>query len=130
MSQELVDEIVEAALAAVDDRRLLETARLLIDTPSPTGSERACAEMLAGRLAAFGVAATVDVFDGSRANVVATVGRDDGGVAALLNGHLDTTGYGEGAELPDNLADVPIVRKPYSRETVARALTALLPKLR
>lgn len=40
------------------------------------------------------------------------------------------TGYGEGAELPDNLADVPIVRKPYSRETVARALTALLPKLR
>lgn len=40
------------------------------------------------------------------------------------------TGYGEGAERPDNLADVPIVRKPYSRETVTRALTQLLPKRR
>lgn len=36
------------------------------------------------------------------------------------------TGYGEGAELPPGLAQTPIVRKPYSRATIAKALTALM----
>lgn len=36
------------------------------------------------------------------------------------------TGYGENAQLPEDLAGVPIVRKPYSRNTIVSALTALL----
>lgn len=40
------------------------------------------------------------------------------------------TGYGEGAELPDELAGTPIVRKPYSRNAIVTALTALLPSAR
>ncbi|MCR6503060.1 GAF domain-containing protein [Shinella sp. CPCC 101442] len=36
------------------------------------------------------------------------------------------TGYGQGAELPEALADTPIVHKPYSRNAIVAALTALL----
>ena len=36
------------------------------------------------------------------------------------------TGYGEGAELPDSLKGVPIVRKPYSRAMIVAALTGLM----
>ncbi|HEV7305383.1 HWE histidine kinase domain-containing protein [Ensifer sp.] len=35
------------------------------------------------------------------------------------------TGYGEGADLPPELAGVPIVRKPYSRNAIIGALSAL-----
>lgn len=36
------------------------------------------------------------------------------------------TGYGEEAELPDDLAGTPIVRKPYNRNTIITALTSAL----
>jgi light-regulated signal transduction histidine kinase (bacteriophytochrome)/CheY-like chemotaxis protein len=39
---------------------------------------------------------------------------------------LFATGYGEGAELPENFAGVPIVRKPYSRSAIAAALALLI----
>ena len=90
-----IDELLAEALAAVDAERLLATTRLLIDTPSPTGNEAACAAALAARLRAAGVRATVDRFDGRRANVLASVGEDAAGVEVMLNGHLDTTGYGD-----------------------------------
>lgn len=39
------------------------------------------------------------------------------------------TGYGEGAELPEALAGVPIVRKPYSRNAIVAALGSLIESL-
>jgi CheY-like chemotaxis protein len=39
---------------------------------------------------------------------------------------LFATGYGEGAELSENFAGVPIVRKPYSRSAIAAALALLI----
>jgi acetylornithine deacetylase/succinyl-diaminopimelate desuccinylase-like protein len=89
------DALIGEALAALDPERLVETARLLIDTPSPTGAERHCATRLAHRLDALGIPAVLDPFDDSRANVTASVGRGDGGVEVMVNGHLDTTGYGD-----------------------------------
>jgi len=38
------------------------------------------------------------------------------------------TGYGENAQLPEELAGVPIVHKPYSRNTIVSALTSLMQK--
>ena len=39
------------------------------------------------------------------------------------------TGYGEGGVIPNELADVPIVRKPYDADTLLRAVgRALAPK--
>ena len=38
------------------------------------------------------------------------------------------TGYGENAQLPEELAGIPIVHKPYSRNTIVSALTSLMQK--
>jgi acetylornithine deacetylase/succinyl-diaminopimelate desuccinylase-like protein len=100
MGPSQVDELVARALDAIDVERLVETVRLLIDTPSPTGQERACAEALGARLAASGVPAEVDVFAPERANVVARVGAAGRQAAILLSGHLDTTGYGDDRDRP------------------------------
>ena len=35
------------------------------------------------------------------------------------------TGYGERAPIPEELADAPVIQKPYTRETVEHALTRL-----
>jgi CheY-like chemotaxis protein len=35
------------------------------------------------------------------------------------------TGYGERALIPEDLADAPVIQKPYTRETVENALTKL-----
>jgi acetylornithine deacetylase len=90
-----VERLIDEAIDRVSVDRLVETARRLIDVPSPTGAEGACAIELAERLDDHGVEATVDAFEADRANLVASVGRDDDGVGVVINGHLDTTGYGD-----------------------------------
>src|SRR5215212_4608911 len=90
-------EAVEEALAAVSEQRVVDLLRRLIDVPSPTGDERACAEALAAHLSAAGVGAEVQPFGASRANMLGRVpGRGDG-VALMFCGHLDTSGYGDSA---------------------------------
>jgi len=37
-----------------------------------------------------------------------------------------TTGYGEGFAIPDPYGDVPVVRKPYTRESLSQAFAACL----
>ena len=89
-----LERLIARALGAVDVERLVATARELIDTPSPTGSERSCAEILGRRLTTLGVQAEIDRFGDDRANVTATIGASTG-PSVLLTGHLDTTGYGD-----------------------------------
>ncbi|HEY7065530.1 MAG TPA: M20/M25/M40 family metallo-hydrolase [Chloroflexota bacterium] len=87
----------ERALAAIGEERVVGLLRRLVDTPSPTGDERACAETLADHLRGVGVPADVQPFGGSRANVLARApGRGDG-VRLMYCGHLDTGGYGDPA---------------------------------
>ena len=87
--------IEDRALAAIDERRAIATLRALIDTPSPTGSERDCALELGRILRSGGLRARIQPVAPGRANVVATVGRDADGLRIHLTGHLDTTGYGD-----------------------------------
>jgi acetylornithine deacetylase/succinyl-diaminopimelate desuccinylase-like protein len=90
-------DLVEKALAAVSEERVIGLLRRLVDVPSPTGNERACAEALAAHLTAVGVGAEVQDFGASRANVLGRVpGRGDG-VSLMFCGHLDTSGYGDPA---------------------------------
>jgi acetylornithine deacetylase/succinyl-diaminopimelate desuccinylase-like protein len=90
---------VERALAAIDAERVSRLLCRLVDTPSPTGSERACAEVLAEHLAQAPVRVELQAFHGTRANVLASLpqaGTD--GIRLMLCGHLDTGGYGDPAE--------------------------------
>jgi acetylornithine deacetylase/succinyl-diaminopimelate desuccinylase-like protein len=87
----------ERALAAVSEERVLGLLRRLVDVPSPTGDERACAEALAEHLGGVGVPADLQCFGDRRANVLARApGRGDG-VRLMYCGHLDTGGYGDPA---------------------------------
>jgi acetylornithine deacetylase/succinyl-diaminopimelate desuccinylase-like protein len=95
-----LDGLVRRALEAIDVVRLTETARTLIDVPSPTGAERRCAEALADRVATPALVVDVDVFDPERANVLARTGLGAGGIDVVLTGHLDTTGYGDARDRP------------------------------
>src|SRR5438477_6626754 len=93
----MAPDLAERALAAVSEERVVALLRRLVDVPSPTGNERACAESLAEYLAGVGVRADVQRFGASRANVLARVpGRGDG-VNLMCCGHLDTSGYGDPA---------------------------------
>jgi acetylornithine deacetylase/succinyl-diaminopimelate desuccinylase-like protein len=82
-------------LAAIDEDRVVDLTCRLIDVPSPTGDELACAEVLADYLDTFGIAVELQRFGERRANVVARVGTGDGGARPMLCGHLDTTGTGD-----------------------------------
>ena len=108
-------EIAQRALAAVSEERVTSLLIRMVETPSPTGSERACAELLAAHLERAGVRVELQSFQAQRANVLASVptaGED--GVRLMLCGHLDTGGYGDPAE------DYPSIG-PLGPADVARA---------
>jgi [amino group carrier protein]-lysine/ornithine hydrolase len=63
----------------------IDTIRRMVGTPSPSGSERALADWLVGRMTELGYAAHVD----AAGNAVGAIG-DPAGPTVLLLGHLDT----------------------------------------
>jgi acetylornithine deacetylase/succinyl-diaminopimelate desuccinylase-like protein len=87
-----------ASLAAITAQDAVDLVRALVDIPSPTGEERPCAEYLHGYMREAGVQAAIQELEANRANVIATVPGRDSGPVLMLNGHLDTTFYGEEAE--------------------------------
>jgi succinyl-diaminopimelate desuccinylase len=83
--------VLEQVAAAVNRQRLVETARALIEVPSPTGDATAVAERLAEILAADGF--VVERPEGGWAKAPAVAVRFDSGKPGRtlqLTGHLDT----------------------------------------
>jgi acetylornithine deacetylase/succinyl-diaminopimelate desuccinylase family protein len=80
-----------AVLAAVDDAGTVALLRDLVRTRSvwPQDNEEKAATVVAERLEAAGIQATLDYVAPGRPNVLAQVGRGDGPVL-LWNAHLDT----------------------------------------
>jgi acetylornithine deacetylase/succinyl-diaminopimelate desuccinylase-like protein len=85
------DEKREKVLAAVDEKRLLETAVALVDVPSPTLSAGAAADRLAEILTADGFSVERPIADWPEAPAV-VVRFDTGKEGRVLqfDGHLDT----------------------------------------
>jgi acetylornithine deacetylase/succinyl-diaminopimelate desuccinylase-like protein len=83
------------ALAAVSEARLVDLVSRMIATPSPTGDERACAEVVASHMSAHGLVTDVQVFQERRANAIATLPGSGNGVRLMFNGHLDTSTGGD-----------------------------------
>jgi succinyl-diaminopimelate desuccinylase len=98
-SQPPIDESArQAALDAVTVDDAVELVRALVDIPSPTGQERDCALFVQQYMQAAGVETRVQEIEEGRANVVAALRGDGAGPTLMLNGHLDTTNYGDDAE--------------------------------
>ena len=79
----------------IDERRLVDLALRLVSTPSFTGSEEACARVLADELDGMGLDVMWQQVEEGRANVVGTLPGTGGGPTLMFNGHTDTSYSGE-----------------------------------
>ena len=84
-------ETVASVKAAIEEARLVGTARELVAIPSFTGSEQACAEYLTGLLGDIGLESTLQQIEEGRANAVGRLAGAGGGPTLMFNGHLDTS---------------------------------------
>jgi acetylornithine deacetylase/succinyl-diaminopimelate desuccinylase-like protein len=85
----------------IDERRLVDLAVGLVSTPSFTGSEEACARLVARELEELGLQVMWQQVEDSRANVVGTWPGEGGGPTLMFNGHLDTSYSGDEPWLRD-----------------------------
>jgi acetylornithine deacetylase/succinyl-diaminopimelate desuccinylase-like protein len=81
----------EALLRHVDEERLVDTARALVDIPSPTGHELEMAEHMRVLLAELGMSVAWQEVEDGRPNVVGTLAGSGGGQSLMFNGHMDTS---------------------------------------
>jgi acetylornithine deacetylase len=75
----------------IDERRLVDLALRLVSTPSFTGSEEACAALLAEELHSLDLQVQWQQVEDGRANVLGTWPGAGGGPTLMFNGHLDTS---------------------------------------
>lgn len=94
---------LQECLDAIKADDAVELVRALVDIPSPTGEERACAEFLHDHMRTFDIDVHLQELESGRANVIAALRGTGGGKTLMLNGHLDTSYYGEEAE------DYPVI---------------------
>lgn len=80
---------------------LLQIACDLVNIPSPTGFEKACADYIIERYRAAGIKVLPQAMEETRANAIGVIKGKGGGPALMLNGHMDTSYVGDEAYLPD-----------------------------
>ena len=79
----------------IDRHRLVDLALRLVSTPSFTGSEEACARVMASELEGLGFEVLWQQVEDRRANVLGTLPGRGGGPTLMFNGHLDTSYSGD-----------------------------------
>lgn len=89
------------ALKRIDRDELLQIACDLVNIPSPTGSEKACADYIVGRYRAAGIKVLPQSFEETRANAIGVIKGKGAGPCLMLNGHMDTSYVGDEQYLPD-----------------------------
>jgi acetylornithine deacetylase len=97
----LNDDQVRTIASCIDERRLVDTARALVDIPSPTGSEEAVAHEVAARCEALGLTTVLQEVEPGRPNVLGTLPGLGGGPRLMFNGHMDTSYSGAEPHLRD-----------------------------
>jgi acetylornithine deacetylase len=80
-----------AGLPAVDPKFVVDALSALVNVPSPTGSELACAEHMVETFTSLGMDGLVQSFAPDRANAVGVLRGTGGGRHLLLTGHMDTS---------------------------------------
>jgi acetylornithine deacetylase len=85
----------------VDREKLTRIACELVDIPSPTGYEKACADYILARYQAAGIRVLPQVFEEGRSNAIGIVKGDGTGPTLMFNGHMDTSYTGSEKYLPD-----------------------------
>jgi len=81
----------ERILAAVDERRLVETAIAMVSISSFTGSEQAMGEHMRETLGGMGLQVQWQQVEDGRPNVLGIWEGEGGSTSLMLNGHMDTS---------------------------------------
>jgi acetylornithine deacetylase/succinyl-diaminopimelate desuccinylase-like protein len=88
-------------LKLVDREALTSIACDLVNIPSPTGNEKACADYIIGRYRAAGIKTLEQSFENTRSNAIGLIKGNGTGPRLMLNGHMDTSYVGDEQHLPD-----------------------------
>jgi acetylornithine deacetylase/succinyl-diaminopimelate desuccinylase-like protein len=78
-------------LQHVSEERLVDTARELVDIPSPTGYELEMAGHMRALFGELGLSIAWQEVEQERPNVVGTLSGEGGGRSLMFNGHMDTS---------------------------------------
>jgi acetylornithine deacetylase/succinyl-diaminopimelate desuccinylase-like protein len=78
-------------LQHVSEERLVDTARELVDIPSPTGHELEMAEHMRALFGELGLSIAWQEVEQDRPNVVGTRAGEGGGRSLMFGGHMDTS---------------------------------------
>ena len=89
------ERLASSAVAAIDDRYLLELLTRIVETPSQTGHEGPLAQYLVGELRSRGIGAEYQPISETRGNCIGRVKGSGRGADVLVYGHLDTTFTGD-----------------------------------
>ena len=88
-------------LPLIDREEVVKIACDLVDIPSPTGSEQACADYIIDRYRKAGIKVLSQTFDDGRSNAIGIIKGKGTGPTLMLNGHMDTSFVGNEDHLPD-----------------------------
>ena len=88
-------------LSQVDRGELQAIACDLVNIPSPTGFEKACADYILARYRQAGIRILDQVFEDTRSNAIGIIKGDGSGPTLMFNGHMDTSYTGDERYLPD-----------------------------
>lgn len=90
LDQGLVDRVVKN----VSEQEIVQLTSDLVNIPSPTGHERACAAFLVAHLNGLGLKSFLQEVEDDRANAIGVLEGTGEGPTLLFNGHLDTSWTG------------------------------------
>jgi len=111
-----MNDLLEKALAQVNETNLANLVRSLVDIPSTTGEEWECAKFLVEHMREMGLEVRFQEISDRRANAIGVLKGEGNGPTLMFNGHLDTARTGVESEDYAALGPVAPGFKPKSYE--------------
>src|SRR4249919_1306795 len=111
-----MNDLLEKALGQIDETKLTNLVRGLVDIPSTTGEEWECANFLAEHMRGIGLEVRFQEISDRRANAIGVLKGEGNGPTLMFNGHLDTARTGVESEDYAALGPVAPGFKPKSYE--------------
>ena len=109
-----MENLVQRAMAQVNEERLIKLVRDLVDIPSTTGEERECAQFLVRYMKEMGLETKLQEITEGRANAIGVLQGTGEGPVLMFNGHLDTACTGIEEEDYAAMGPLPAGYKPKS----------------
>lgn len=97
----------QKVLSLINRDELVKIACDLVDIPSPTGQEKACADYILERYRKAGIKILPQVFEDGRSNAIGIIKGKGTGPTLMLNGHMDTSFVGNFTGDEEHMPNLP-----------------------